>query len=283
MRLALVCLIIATLHGQAQAQIDAITTASYDLRMAFTVNGVISKVPVKAGDSVKAGDLLLALEDDEGLAMVLQYELKAGSDLAIQSAEEQYRLAQVEARAIKQLLENKAATPIEMDRANVKAAIAALEVKHARQQLEEARHLLAQAKARHARYELYAPIDGVVDTLVVREGETVESLKPVIRLVNTQKLYIDASVPTSQTLKLKAGDPAWVTFRILEDKPPVQGRILHLAAVADSASDTRIVRIETPNPYELPAGGTVSISFTPPVEVVSQDATRQTAQPQEGQ
>jgi multidrug efflux system membrane fusion protein len=283
MGLALLCLMIVTGQQQALAQIDAITTASYDLRMAFTVNGALAKVPVKAGDRVKAGDLLLALEDNEGLAMVLQYELKASSELAIESAEEQYRLAQVEARAIRQLLENKAATPIEMDRANVKAAIAALEVKHARQQLEEARHLLAQAKARHARYELYSPIDGVVDTLVARVGETVESLKPVIRLVNTQTLYVDASVPTSQTLSLKAGDPAWVTFRILQDKPPVQGRILHLATVADSASDTRIVRIETPNPYELPAGGTVSISFKPAASEASQGQAQSPAQSDGGQ
>ncbi len=54
--------------GQASAQVDAITTASHDLRIAFTVSGSLSKVPVQAGDTVKAGDLLLALNDHEGEA-----------------------------------------------------------------------------------------------------------------------------------------------------------------------------------------------------------------------
>lgn len=248
----------------AFAQVDAITSPSHDLRMAFTVNGAVDKVPVKAGDTVKAGDLLVALEDLEGQAMVLQYTLKANSDLAVQSAQEQHRLAEVEAKAIKQLFDQKAATPIEMDRATVKVAIARLEILHAQQQIEEASLLLDQAKARHERFILRAPIDGVVDTLVAHEGESVESLKPVIRLVNTQTLHVDASVPTAQTLDLKAGGPAWVAFHILPDKPAVQGRILHLAQVADSASDTLIVRIEVPNPYQLPAGGAVTITFTNP-------------------
>ena len=45
----------------ALAQVDAITTASYDLRLGFTVDGKLRDVPVKAGDNVKKGDLLMAL------------------------------------------------------------------------------------------------------------------------------------------------------------------------------------------------------------------------------
>lgn len=263
------CMLAAT-ASFVRAQVDAISTARYDLRMGFTVDGRLLKVEVEAGDRVKAGDILMELEDHEGQAMVLQYTLKANSDLAIRSAQEQLKLARIEAKAIKELFDKNAATPIELDRANVKAIIAELEVENARQMLEEARHMLAQAKARHERYILRAPIDGVIDTLVGRPGESIESIKPIVRLVNTDKLYIDAPVPTSQTLALKPGDDAWVKFKILPDAEPVVGKILYLAQVADSASDTRLVRIETPNPHKLPAGGVVTVWFEAPQPVAKE-------------
>lgn len=272
---AWMCLLLTC--SAAMAQVDAITVASYDLRIGFTVDGKVNKVPVKAGDRVKAGELLMSLVDLEGEAMVLQYTLKANSDLSIRSAKEQLRLAQIEAKAIQALFEKNAATPIELDRAVVKAAIAALEVENAQQQFQEAKLILTQARSRHDKYELRAPIDGFVDTLVGREGEGVESLKPVLRLVNTDVLYIDAAVPTGQTLALAPNDKAWIQFKILPDAAPAMGKILYLAQVADSASDTRIVRIEVPNPKGLPAGGAVTVHFTDP-QAVAQDVAKNVVQ-----
>lgn len=277
--LAMICILSAS--PLAWGQVDAITVASYDLRMGFTVDGKIAQVPVKAGDRVKAGDLLMSLVDLEGQAMVLQYTLKANSDLLVRSAKEQLRLAQIEAKAIKALFDKNAATPIEVDRAEVKAAIAALDVENAKQQLEEAKYILAQAKSRHDKYELRAPIDGVIDTLVGRQGEGVESLKPVLRLVNTDVLYIDAAVPTKDTLLLKPSGQVWVKFKILPDAAPATGKILYLARVADSASDTRIVRIEVPNTQGLPAGGAVTVYFKNP-EVIAQKTTATKTDTQEG-
>lgn len=266
--LATLCLLLSC--SVAWGQVDAITVASYDLRLAFTVDGKVDQVPVKAGDRVKAGALLMSLVDLEGEAMVLQYTLKANSDLGIRSAKEQLRLAKIEVKAIQALFEQNAATPIELDRAIVKAAIAELEVENAQQQFEEAKLMLTQASSRHAKYKMYAPIDGFIDTLVGREGEGVEALKPVLRLVNTDVLYIDAAVSTSLTLGMKPGDKAWITLKIQPDAPAVAGKILYMAQVADSASDTRIVRVEMPNPKGLPAGGAVTVYFTDPQAVAAE-------------
>lgn len=172
-RVGFVCFLwVAIASPLCLAQVDAITMASYDLKMGFTVSGKLEKVQVQAGDKVKAGDLLMELEDNEGQAMVLQYTLKANSNLAVLSAQQQAKLADVEEKAITQLYDKNAATPIEVERATVKAAIAKLNVKTAQQELAETKHQLAQAVARHAKYQLRSPIDGVVDSLVGRVGET---------------------------------------------------------------------------------------------------------------
>ena len=41
----------------------------------------------------------------------------------------------------------------------------------------------------------------------------------------------------------------------------ILGRVIHIAAVADAASDTRLVRVEIPNKIGLPAGCQVTVSF----------------------
>jgi len=137
----------------------------------------------------------------------------------------------------------------------------------AQAKLEKAQlvYQLVRAKATHERYKLLAPLDGIIEQVAVAKGETVEQLKPVLMLVVTDPLWIDAWLPISQTLQLKTGAPAWVRIKLPDhyDKP-AQGRIIHLSQVADAASDRRLVRVEMANPEQLPAGIEVTVSFDQP-------------------
>ena len=52
-----------------------------------------------------------------------------------------------------------------------------------RQRQREAELELQQAQAAHAQRELTAAIDGVIDAVVVAEGDTVEAFEVIARLV----------------------------------------------------------------------------------------------------
>lgn len=251
--------------GLCRAQVQAVTKARHDLKLGFTVGGKVAKVLVKPGDRVEKDQVLLTLDDDEGQAIVDLYKLRAASSLEVQAAEAALRLAEVEEKAIRRAFENDAAKPIEVERAQINTTRASLEVRMAIQRGQETQHQLDQASSRHKQYLLMAPLAGVVDMVTVAEGELVEELKPVLRLVVIDPLWIDASLPTKDTLGIKQGDPAWVQSQ-LSDNPtePVKGKIIHLAEIADAASDTRLVRVEVPNPQQLPAGGQVTVSLTRP-------------------
>ena len=246
------------------AEIDAVAAARHDLQLGFTVGGKVVNVPVKPGDHVKKGQLLMQMEDDEGQALVDLYRLRVDSDLELLSTQQQLELAKIEHQSLQQAFENKAASQIEVDRARVRTNLAELEVQMARQRADETRFQLQQAEARHARYSLLAPETGVVDQVVIAEGETIDELKPVIRLVVTDPLWVDAAVPTAESLDLKPDTAAWVRSTLPGRDTPVRGKVIHIASVADAASDTRLVRVEIPNELELPAGCRVLVSFTAP-------------------
>ncbi len=246
------------------AEIDAVTTARFDLKLGFTVGGKIDKVNVRAGDRVKAGQVLLELEDNEGKSLVELYTTRAKSDVEVRAAAEQLALAKVEEKSLKQAFDRNAANPIELERAQVKVRVQQLELELAERQKVETVQQLQQAVARHEQYQLKAPTDGVVDLVNVEVGEMVEQLKPVLKLVVKDPLWVDAAVPVGQTLSLKVGGDAWVKSNLPGHQKPIKGKILHMAEVADAASDTRLVRVEIVNEQGLPAGGHVTVLFTEP-------------------
>ena len=245
-------------------QVDAVTKARHDLKLGFTVDGKVVRVLVKSGERVEEGQLLMELYDEEGKSLVNLYKLRARSDLEMQSGKAALRLAQVEERSIRQLFENNAAKPIEVERAQITTIQAKLELEMAQQRGKEAILQLEQARARHREYELRATKDGIIDQVIVAEGELITKLEPVLRLVVTDPLWVDVAVPTGETLDIKVNATAWVQSHLPGHEKPMRGKILHLAEVADAASDTRLVRIEVPNPHGLPAGGQVTVTFHGP-------------------
>lgn len=260
--------------GVCRAQVDAVTRARYDLKLGFTVGGKVAKIHVKPGDMVQKGDVLMELADEEGKALVKLYRIRSSSDLALRSAEAALQLARVELEATQKA--ESAVSKIELERAEIRTTQAGLEVRMAKQTAQEALHQLAQAQSRHEQYLLLAPTGGAVDLIAVEEGELVESLKAVLRLVVIDPLWIDAAVPTEQTLGLKRGDPAWVQSQLGGYDKPVRGTIVHLAQVADAASDTRLVRVEIANPKQIPAGGQVIVSIHAPTDTTSTAVGSQT-------
>ena len=260
-RVLAIILCIGFCNRAVEAQVDAMTRARHDLSLGFTVSGKVEQIAVKPGDRIDKGQLLIELEDTEGKSLVQLYEIRASSDLAARSAEAALQLAQVEYKAIDQAYENDAAMWIEVERSEIRVEQSELELKMALQQGREAVLQLNQARSRHEQYILRAPTEGIVEIITVEEGELVETLNPVLQLVVIDPLWIDAAVPTDQTLDLKIDDAVQVRIDLPGHNEPVVGKIIHMAEIADAASNTRLVRVEMPNPKLLPAGTQVTLNF----------------------
>lgn len=260
------CLCAASCFGQ----IEAVTKARHDLRLGFTVPGKVLVRHVHPGDVVKKGDLLIELEDKEGLAQIEIWKFRSQSNVEIDQAKASLELAEIEEARTRELVAKQAAVAFELKKAELTTSVQKLAVEKAVREQEEAKRQLQITEARHASYTLIAPMDGMIEQILVDVGEVVENLQPMVELVVTDPLRVDVPVPLDQTSELTVGSDAWVQIR-RDDKleEPIVGKIIHLANVADSASNTRLVRVEFSNPTNYPAGGQVVVSFTAPKSLAS--------------
>lgn len=110
--------------------------------------------------------------------------------------------------------------------------------------------------------KLKSPIDGHVEEIHVETGESVNALAEVIRIVRVDPLWIDVPVPVTEASAVHLGDRAQILF----GSPGAvreTDTVIFIAAVADAASSTLNVRVETPNKASRPAGEQVRVAFKP--------------------
>jgi RND family efflux transporter MFP subunit len=268
----MVCLCLAW-TVTARGEVEAFTRARHALQLAFTIPGKVVQVAVEPGDRVEEGDVLIRLNDEEIATQVALWQLRAESQVGRRVAAASLKMAQWEHMKVLGLLDKEAVSLLEVQRAEIQVEIEESRVAQAEEQREEAEKELARYESQLRRFTMKAPIAGVIEEITVSVGETVEQLKAVVLLVSTDPLWVDAPVPTEQTLALKVGDTAWVRSEISGYlNEPRQGRIIHIRSVADAASDTRLVRIELANPDGMPAGVQVTVSFMTPVEMARPDS-----------
>lgn len=265
-----ICVLTATIFAPvvvAQApgdRIEAIATARHDRLLAFTVGGRVATLLVAPGDSVEAGQLLVELDDREEAARVAHLEERVASDAEARAAEARLRLAEIEEARARDALARDAAARFEVERYALETTLARIALELARARHAETRHDLDIARLRFDQRRLLAPVSGVVEEIRAEEGETVQPLAPVLRLVSVNELRVDVRVDAARTLDMFVGDEAWVWSSLEPDSPPVVGKIAHIGGVADPASDTRLVRVDAPNWPNAPAGVRVFVSFERP-------------------
>ena len=80
------------------------------------------------------------------------------------------------------------------------------QVQATQQQQQAANAQRTKAEVRLAYAEVHAPIDGIVDTRVVRVGEVVTPGQPIVTLINPDDLWIRADVEETYIDRVRLGD-----------------------------------------------------------------------------
>ena len=151
--LSICCILTTACFGE----FEAITKARHDLRLGFTVPGKVLVRHVQPGDTVKKGDLLIELEDKEGLAQIEIWKFRATSLVEVTQAKASLELAEIEESRTRELVAKHAAVPFELKKAELTTAVQKLSVEKANRELEEAKRQLQITQARHDSYTLRPP------------------------------------------------------------------------------------------------------------------------------
>jgi multidrug efflux pump subunit AcrA (membrane-fusion protein) len=268
--LSVLALIIAGLVAPAPAQVrtengevyvTGITQPSKRSKPSFYGAGVIEKVAVKEGDVVKAGQLLMAQDQEiEALELErLQAEADSNSRVEFAQADLDVKIA-VEKR--KTSGEAGVFSDAEQEEAKLDRISREKSLEIAKQEQAQNKIKARQQAAKVKRMNLLSEIDGIVEKIDVWEGEMVagDPSKPAIVVVKNDPMYIEIrDLNTRQVSLLKPGEALEVKYPGAANWQAA--KIAHISPVADASSDTQLVRLEMPNPDNRATGLPIQVKL----------------------
>ena len=144
------------------------------VKISAEVSGEIVELPVKEGQSVRAGELVARIKPDVYLANRRSAEASyQAARSARDQAEANLRKAELEFRRQAQLYRERLISESTYLEYQTALEVARAQLQHADHQVEVARAALARAEEELAKTTIYAPIAGTVSKLNLERGERV--------------------------------------------------------------------------------------------------------------
>ena len=211
----------------------------HEVSVASKIMAVIEDVRVGAGQAVRAGDVLVVLDDDALVARVAQAE--AAAEAARAAAE---RAAQDLGRAQRLAAQN-VVTQAELDAAFAVAKGTDAERMRALQAVEEAKVMLGYAR-------LTSPISGVVVDKRADAGDTAVPGQVLVTLYDPTQMQMVASVREGLASRLKVGEevPAMLENLGIECHATVR----EIVPESQAASRSFLVKVSGPCPPGITSG-----------------------------
>lgn len=259
-----------TSNAWSDEGIAAITMPVADVTLSFTQPGRIAKVLVREGDLVKAGQILVKQDDAAEQAQLLIIKKQSEDTTQIEAKKASLTQKRVYLERLQWAAERGSATEMEVEDAKLAVTIAEFALKTAEFEHRQNKRKYREAKIRVDNMSLKSPIDGRVEKIEVEVGESIDGLSDVVRVVQTDPLWIDVHLPLEKGKTLRLDQTAKVVFPGNEQMAS-EGKIIFISTVADAASSTLRARIEVPGKSDRPAGENVNISFSSPWRGVSND------------
>lgn len=205
------------------------------------VSSTVVELPVRIGDVVKKGDLLVRF-DTEALASAV-----TARKAEIDALGAQIELAEVVLERNTTLGERGAAS--EATRLEAQANLLNL-----RAQLRSKQAEVADAERSLAYAEMRAEFDGVVASRVVDQGQTVPLNTELMSLVDLSRMEVDAGVPTSRIPLVQLGQPVELNVEGFAGRSFV-GEVMRISPTAVAGSRAVRVFVAIDNDEGLLRGG----------------------------
>ncbi|MGL4996041.1 MAG: macrolide transporter subunit MacA [Deefgea sp.] len=176
-------------------------------------SGQIQRLLVKLGDRVKKGDLLAEIDPSVSQNDFDEAQMSI-EGLQAQSTIKQLALddAQKELARQKTMMEADATPRKELESAANAVKMREAEIKQLAAQLRQAQIKLATAKTNLGFTRILAPMDGIVASIAVKEGQTVNAIQSaptILTLADMDTMKIQAQVAEADVVRLKIGTPLY--------------------------------------------------------------------------
>lgn len=244
---------VGTTSASSQATYPASIKGVQDVQIAPKVQGFITRINVKEGQSVSAGQVLFVIDNATYQAQVRQ------AQASVNTAQASCNTAKLSYENSKKLYENKVIGDFELQSATN-------QYEQAKAGLAQAQAALASAKEMLSFCYVKSPAAGVVGTLPFKVGALVSAANTLTTVSNISQMEVYFSMTEKDALDMsKSGDG-------LQAMPSVQlkladgtiygheGKVTKMSGVIDAATGTVQMIAVFPNPERLlKSGGSGSI------------------------
>ncbi len=241
---------------EAAGTVRSATTSMLSPKVAGTVTSIL----VKEGDHVRAGQLVLTIDDRDLAAQFRAADAGVSEaqdaldevEQGIAAAEANRKLADTTYERFRTLLERKSVSQQEFDEVEAKhigadRMLASMLAKKQQvlSKIEQAKAGRAGAAAWVGFARVTSPIDGIVTTRYVDVGSMTGPGQPLMQIENGRHYRLEANVEESMVGKIRVGDP--VTVRVDASGSDLQGHVAEMVSTADPMSRSYTVKVDLPN------------------------------------
>jgi RND family efflux transporter MFP subunit len=219
--------------------------------------GTVLKLPIKEGDAIKVGQVLLQQDDREEKAELARLQLEADSNVRVEASDADLKIKQVQLERAQELLKSHNASRFEVEEAESKVIAAKAQADIARLELAKAKQEAIRQAAKVDKMTVKSTINGRVEALDVVEGDITDPQKPVMTLVQNDPLKVEFYLPVGQASKLKMDQVLQVRYPN-EDKW-MDAAVKFKSPMADAASGTQKIGLEMRNPENRDSGMEVQV------------------------
>jgi HlyD family secretion protein len=235
-------------------------------KLSPSLGGQIARLPIKEGDAVKAGQLLLELWNKDLAAQVgLAERQVAAARAQVRSVCAKSDVARRNADRLTRLRKSDAATAEQADNAVAEAAALQADCEGSRIQVTVAEAQLDAARANLERTRLFAPFDGIIGAI---NGELYEFVTPsplgvptppVVDIIGSHCFYVTAPIDEVDVAGIQLNMPVRITLDAFAHRH-FAGRVRRIADfVLDVEKQARTVDVEaafdTPDDFKYLLAG----------------------------
>jgi membrane fusion protein (multidrug efflux system) len=198
-------------------------------------DGAVAEIPFQEGQLVKAGDLLLRLDE-------------AKASAALDEAEANLKLSRATYERSRQLFQDKLISQQEFDQAAAQFQANEASVALRRRELKDSR--------------IVAPFEGVVSARLVSPGQVISKNTTLTWLVDLDPIKVELSVPERFVSQLQLGQKLAITVATYPGRA-FSGEVYFVAPFIDATNRTAFVKARVPNPqHELKPGMFANLDLT---------------------
>jgi HlyD family secretion protein len=220
---------LVTATGKIQPEIE--------VKIAPEVSGEIIEIPIKEGQMVRKGDLLLRIKPDSYKAQVQEQEaaLSGARSASVQHRAELSK-AENDYNRAKSLFEKGLISEADRNAAQTNYEIARAALQSSMFDIQRAEGALRQIREALSKTTIYAPSTGTISSLTARAGERVVGTSQfagteVMRIADLDNMEARVNVNENDVVNVKIGDVARISVDAYPDRK-VQGVVREIASTA---------------------------------------------------